>query len=238
MTVQLMLTCLCDALYGEVGVATVRVLEHCGVKVVFPVEQTCCGQPAFNSGDWDAARTVSDRVWSIFDPSIPIVIPSGSCAAMMRHGRGLMNEGRRGVAEGSVYELSEYLLDVIGVERWPLKRGLSRKRRVALHQSCHGRMIGLGDRQRRLLAMVDGIELVDFDQPEQCCGFGGAFAAHHATVSAGIGLEKLRCLREAGADVVASGDMGCLMSLKTLAAKEGLEFRAVHYAELLAEAIS
>lgn len=234
MTAQLMLTCLCDAFYGEVGIATVAVLEHCGVRVVFPDGQTCCGQPPFNAGDWSMARAIADRNLKTFDAEIPVVIPSASCAAMMRHGVTLLN----GETSGRVYELSEYLLDVVGVDCWPLHGNrLSGKRRIAFHQSCHGRMIGLGVRQRRLLNLMSGVELVDFPEPEQCCGFGGSFAASHPTISEGIGLAKLRCLSESGAKFVASGDMGCLMHLQGLAERHELDLRFVHYAEILAEAI-
>lgn len=239
MTVQLMLTCLCDALYGEVGIATVAVLEHCGVKVLFPEEQTCCGQPPFNSGDWETARTVSKRCLDCFDPEVPIVVPSASCAAMVRHGYSLMAVGDGDTSDSRVFELSEYLLDEVGIDRWPLHgNSIAQKRKVAFHQSCHGRMIGLGDRQRRLLALARGVEIVDVGQPEQCCGFGGAFAATHGSISEGIGLAKLRCLSESGAQLVASGDMGCLMHLEGLAKRHELDLRFVHYAQILAEGLA
>lgn len=235
MRAQLMLTCLCDALYGEVGIATVRVLEACGVEVLFPEGQTCCGQPAFNSGDWSVAQEALRRFKEIFDPKIPVVTPSASCAAQLRHGAGLMNGS---IGDIQVYELSEYLLDTLEVDVWPLRGGGSSKsKQVALHQSCHGRAIALGDRQRRLLSMIPGVTVVDPPQAEQCCGFGGSFSATHGTISSEIGIEKLRQLEATGCDVVASGDMGCLMHLMALAKRRGSTLRFAHFAELLAEAL-
>lgn len=229
MRVQLMLTCLCDAFFGEVGIATVKALEHVGCEVEFPREQTCCGQPPFNSGDWKSARPVAARNRRVFNPELPIVVPSASCAAMLRHGYPMLE-----LDALPAYELSEFLLDVVQVDSWP---GLPKPLRAVFHRSCHGRMIQLGDRQTRLLGLVPGVELVPFDQAEQCCGFGGAFSVGHTTVSAGIGSEKLRCLTEAKVDTVVGGDMGCLMHLHGLADNQGLPVRTVHYAQLLAEAL-
>lgn len=252
MTVQFLLTCLCDAFYGEVGIAAVRVLEHCGVAVAFPEEQTCCGQPPFNAGDREAALGLARRTLEVFDPQLPIVTPSSSCAAMLRHGYPMLGlqgsrthspgeaarEGGEGRAPMRAYELSEYLLDVLGVDRWPL-RGSSAvsRRRAVYHAACHGRVLGLGDKPLRLLGLVPGLELVEPVDAEQCCGFGGAFSATHPTLSRGIGLEKLDRIRDSGCDLVIGGDMGCLMHLQTLADREGRCVRALHYAQVLAEAL-
>lgn len=236
MTVQLMLTCLCDALYGEVGIAAVRVLEHAGVRVKFPEQQTCCGQPPFNAGDWQTAREVTLRTLSLFDPEIPIVVPSASCAAMLRHGVGLLE--LKPTAH-RIFELSEYLVGELEIRQWPLRGSPpNRRQRLAFHQSCHGRMIHLGDTQRRVLEWVPGVELMEFAQPEQCCGFGGSFAATHPHLSREMGREKLRWLGEASPDRIVSGDMGCLLHLKSLAAKEGVALATAHYAQILAEALS
>ena len=229
MRVQLMLTCLCDAYFGEVGIATVKILEHAGCEVEFPRSQTCCGQPPFNAGDWKSAKPVAHRTRKVFDPEAPIVVPSASCAAMLRHGYEML-----GVGPFPAYELSEFLIDVVNVNSWP---PLPQPRRVVFHRSCHGRMIHLGDRQTQLLSLMPGIELLPLEQADQCCGFGGAFAVGHPTVSAGIGLEKLRCLVEAGVDTLVGGDMGCLMHLQGLADKQGIPLSTVHYAQLLAEAL-
>ncbi len=228
-----MLTCLCDAFYGEIGIATVRILEHCGCTVQFPDGQTCCGQPPFNSGDWKTARPIAKRAFELFDKTAPIIIPSGSCAAMLRSGYPML-----GLDAPRSFELSEFLIDHLGIDRWPLRGScVTRKQKVAFHWSCHGREIKIGDRQERLLSLIPGLELAPFAQQEQCCGFGGAFSATHGTLSAGIGMEKLHCLMEADVDTVVSGDMGCLMHLQGLIDKEGLPLKTKHYAQLLAEVL-
>lgn len=230
-----MVTCLVDAFYGEVGIATVRVLEAAGFAVEFPEDQTCCGQPPFNAGDWESARRIGRHCASVFAAlDEAIVTPSASCAAMTREGYPMLGHPDWARA----WELSELLLDVARVDRWP-PNGVSRARprRIVYHRSCHGRAIGLDDRPERLLRMVPGIEIVPIVDPEQCCGFGGAFAASHPTISGRIGLEKLRAVREAGVDELVSGDMGCLMHLRGLIDRQRLPLRTRHYAQVLAEAI-
>ena len=231
MRVRLMLTCLCDAFYGEVGIATVRVLEHAGCQVEFVPEQTCCGQPPFNAGDWPSARKTAQRHAKLFEGELAVVTPSGSCAAMLRHGYPML-----GLSAMPAFELSEFLLDELGLSRWPLSGNrVVRKRSVAFHRACHGRMMHLGDRQERLLSLVKGLSLTPFEQGDQCCGFGGAFSVGHPTVSSGIGQEKLRCILESGADTIVSGDMGCLMHLQGLIDRERLPLKTRHYTQILAE---
>lgn len=230
MKVQLQLTCLCDAFYGEVGVAAVRILEHAGCEVVFPGDQTCCGQPPFNAGDWDAARAVARHARNVFEPSIPIVCASSSCTAMLREGFPLLFPDED---HPQAYELSEFLLSVLGVAEWPRHPNPPR---IAFHRSCHGRGIHLGDSAEKLLSLA-GIECVPFAQAEQCCGFGGAFSATHPKVSSDIGLEKLRCIEQAGVGGFASGDMGCLAHLNGLIERGKRPLKTQHYAELLAEAL-
>lgn len=236
MTVRLMLTCLCDAFYGEVGIATVRVLEHAGCKVEFPEDQTCCGQPPYNAGDWEAARAIAARWKTIFAGDAPIVTPSSSCAAMVREGYPLLFPND---TTPKVFELSEFLVHHLKLEKWPLtySPGTLSIRRIAYHRACHTRGIGLTDEQERLLASVPGIELLPLAQAEQCCGFGGAFSVGHPTVSAGIGMEKLRNVLETGAKTLVSGDMGCLMHLRGLIEKHRLGIDTKHFAEVLADAI-
>lgn len=237
MTVRLMLTCLCDAFYGEVGIATVRVLEHAGCTVEFPESQTCCGQPPFNAGDWSAARKVASHWKEAFGKSdTPIVTPSSSCAAMIREGYHLLFPEE---SAPPVFELSEFLVRQLGINRWP--RTYSPEplqiRRAAYHRACHGRGIGLAFEQEQLLNLVPNIDLIPVGQPEQCCGFGGAFSAGHSTVSTGIGNEKLRNVIATGAKLLISGDMGCLMHLRGLIEKQGLGIETKHFAEVLADAI-
>ncbi|MHB8637008.1 MAG: (Fe-S)-binding protein [Fimbriimonadaceae bacterium] len=231
MKVQLMLTCLCDAFYGEVGIAAVRVLEHAGCTVEFAPAQTCCGQPPYNAGDWAAARRIADHAKQVFGAlDSPIVCGSASCTAMLREGYELLYPGEPHL---QAYELSEFLLSVVKVTEWPK---LSPAPRVAFHRSCHGRGIGLGDSAERLLRMA-GVELVPFEDADQCCGFGGAFSVTHPKVSGEIGLEKLHRIADADVLEIVSGDMGCLMHLGGLIQRQKMPYRTRHYAELLAAAL-
>lgn len=225
-----MLTCLCDAYYGEVGIATTRVLEHAGCKVVFDHRQTCCGQPAFNAGDWASAKKLAERWREVFADAECVVTPSASCAAMVREGFALLECGRT----CPVYELSQFLLEVAKVEAWP---SLPAKKSAALHRSCHGRMLRLGDSQERLLGLVGGLSLVPFAQSDQCCGFGGAFSVTHGATSQRIGGEKLHQMVKAGCTEVLSGDMGCVMHLAGLAQRQQVPVTFRHYAQVLAEAL-
>ena len=234
MTVRLMLTCLCDAFYGDVGVAAVKVLEHAGCTVEFPADQTCCGQPPFNAGDWAAARTIAGRTRQIFAGDTPVVTPSGSCAAMVRHGYGELFS----TPSFPCFELCEYLVRVMEIDRWPLRATRVHKRRkIAFHNACHGRVLGLGSLQIDLVKTIPWVDIVSTDEGEQCCGFGGAFAATHGAISEGIGLRKLECLMASGATEIVSGDMGCLTHLNGLIERNDLPIRTKHVAQVLAEAI-
>lgn len=234
MKVQLMLTCLCDAFFGEVGIAAVRVLEAAGCEVLFPADQTCCGQPPFNAGDWDASRGIAERCRSVFDLNVPIVTPSGSCAAMMREGYGMLWPD---IPHIECYEVGEFLVRKLGIVDFGVPDSGKAKVKVAFHRACHGRSLGLTDEQERLVASLPGIELVSFEQAEQCCGFGGAFSATHGKLSSGIGNEKLKNVTDSGAEILASGDMGCLMHLNGLVGRNGLKLQTRHYLELIAEAL-
>jgi len=237
-----MLTCLCDAFYGEVGIAAVRVLEHAGCTVEFDQRsQTCCGQPPFNAGDWTAAREIAGRTRLLFSGETPVVTPSGSCAAMIRHGYTMLFPNSEAT---SCFELCEFLVDVLGVTKWPLGGSYSLPgRKIALHRACHHRSLACApatasahpNAQELLLSSMLGVELQTFADPEQCCGFGGAFAATHGKISSEIGLEKLRKVAASGAELLVSGDMGCLMHLNGLIERERLDLRTAHIAEVLAE---
>lgn len=223
-----MLTCLADTFYGEVGIAAARVLASIGYTTIFPESQTCCGQPPFNAGDWASSRTVAAHCLQVFEGDDIIVTPSASCAAMIRHGYRELFPHRSNFPP--CYEFTEFLWEVAEVRSWP-KVGIPK---VGLHVACHGRMLGLGDKTRRLLHCIDDLEIEDFENPEQCCGFGGAFAVGHGAISAGIGLEKLRT---APPLPILSTDMGCLMHLRGLAAKNNRPFESMHIAQLLARAL-
>lgn len=235
--VMLMATCLCDAFFDEVAMATVEVLEMAGCEVVFPEAQTCCGQPAFNGGDWEASRKVVRHTLEVFSGDLPVVIPSGSCAAMVFHGARLAFEGQPETeavrALGNrTWEVSDFLVNGLGITEW----GGSFPARVALHRACHSRGTGTIEASTTLLQSVGGLELVPYGEPEQCCGFGGTFSVTFPHVSKSMGQLKIEKLREAGPDWVVSPDMSCLMHQKGLAEKAGIPFRCRHVVEILRDA--
>jgi L-lactate dehydrogenase complex protein LldE len=236
--VQLMATCLCDAFHDDVAAATVEVLEHLGCEVSFPEGQTCCGQPAFNGGDWPASRKVVRHTVGAFASVDPVVVPSGSCAAMLFHGALLEFEHEAdlaGVEElgRRTWELGDFIVNGLGVRSWPGRFDSA----VALHRSCHTRGTGSSDAVALLVRSIAGVRLVEFGEGEQCCGFGGTFSVGFPHISGAMGDLKLDHVRAAGPDVLVSGDMGCLMHLSGLAAKEGKPVRTMHFAQVLREAI-
>jgi L-lactate dehydrogenase complex protein LldE len=235
--VQLMATCLCDAFHDDVAAATVEVLERLGCEVVFPDGQTCCGQPAFNSGDWAASRRVVRHTVRTFSAADPVVIPSGSCAAMMFHGAALEFEHEPDLGEVEdlgrrTWELGDFIVNGLGVRSWPGRFDSA----VALHRSCHTRGTASCDAIALLLGSIAGLRLVEFGEAEQCCGFGGTFSVGFPHISAAMGDLKLDHVRAATPDVLVSGDMSCLMHLGGLAAREGAPLRAMHFAQILRDA--
>jgi L-lactate dehydrogenase complex protein LldE len=236
--VQLMATCLCDAFHDGVAAATVEVLEHLGCEVVFPEGQTCCGQPAFNAGDWPASRKVVRHTADVFAANDPVIVPSGSCAAMLFHAAPLEFEkehdlkaiealGRR------TWELGDFIVNGLGVTSWPGQF----KGSVALHRSCHTRGTASSDAVALLVGSVAGVKIVEFGEGEQCCGFGGTFSVGFPHISAAMGDLKLDHVRAAHPDLLLSGDMGCLMHLGGLASREGTPLRSMHFAQFLRDAL-
>jgi L-lactate dehydrogenase complex protein LldE len=220
--VALFVTCLGDTLFPQVGQATVTVLERLGITVDFPREQTCCGQLHVNAGYAKEGLALARRFGEIFDGWDTIVTPSGSCAAHMRHQ----------CPELPVLELSEFLTRE-GVE----DVGASWSGRVAYHPTCHSlRLLGVGDAPTRLLRAVDGLELVDLPDADVCCGFGGTFAVKNADVSSAMLADKLAAIEASGADAVCACDSSCLMHIGGGLEKRGSRVRAVHLAEILADA--
>jgi L-lactate dehydrogenase complex protein LldE len=239
MRVALMVTCVNDALYPGTGRAVVEVLTRLGVDVDFPDAQTCCGQPMVNTGYLDEAVPVVRTFVSAFEGYDAVVTPSGSCAGSARHQHRLVAErsGDRalGAAVGElgprVYELSEFLVDVLGVT----DVGASFPHRVTYHPTCHSlRLLGVGDRPRRLLEGVRGLTLVDLPAAEECCGFGGTFAIKNADVSVAMGADKARHVRETEAVVLVAGDSSCLTHIGGVLSRERSGVRVMHLAEVLA----
>jgi L-lactate dehydrogenase complex protein LldE len=236
--VQLMATCLCDAFYDDVAAATVEVLEHLGVEVVFPEAQTCCGQPAFNGGDWIASRKVVRHTVKTFAGDEPVVVPSGSCAAMMFHGAVLEFEKEADVGEVEAlgrrtWELVDFIVNGLGVKTWPGRYEAT----VALHRACHTRGTGSSAAATALLQSISGVKLVEFGEGEQCCGFGGTFSVSFPNISTAMGDLKLEHIRAVKPDVLVSGDMSCMMHLGGLAQKEGRPIKTQHIAQVLRDAL-
>jgi L-lactate dehydrogenase complex protein LldE len=236
--VQLMATCLCDAFFDDVARATVEVLEHLGCEVGFPEDQTCCAQPAFNSGDWPAARVVARHGLRVFAEAAPIVVPSGSCARMLSHGALLLFEGepdRAQAAElaGRTWELGDFVVRGLGVARWPGRLAM----RLAFHRSCHSRGTAYGEASLALLRSIDGVEVVEIGEGEQCCGFGGTFSVAFPHVSGAMGTLKIDHVLAAAPDALVSGDSSCLMHVAGLAEKQGRPLRTLHLAQVLRDAL-
>jgi Fe-S oxidoreductase len=237
--VALQVTCVNDAMFPETGRATVLLLRRLGVDVDFPTGQTCCGQPMVNTGYLDEAIPAVRRYVEAFAGYDAVVTPSGSCAGSVRHQHALVARRARdrglvdAVAQTShrVYELSEFLVDVLGVE----DVGAYFPHRVTYHPTCHSlRLLGVGDRPRRLLNAVRGITLVDLPAAEECCGFGGTFAIKNADTSVAMGADKARHVRETGAEVLVAGDNSCLMHIGGLLSRQRAGVRVMHLAEVLA----
>ncbi|MEV5667085.1 (Fe-S)-binding protein [Streptomyces flaveolus] len=243
MRVALFATCVNDALYPSTAIATVKVLERLGVEVDFPAAQTCCGQPQYNTGYRRATEPLVRRTARAFDGYDHVVTPSGSCVAMVRdnyprigakaaaEGRGQELAGAAASLVPRVLELTEFLVDVLGVT----DVGAYFPHTVTYHPSCHGlRMLGLGDRPRRLLRAVKGLELIELPGAEECCGFGGTFAVKNADVSEAMGDDKVRNALSTSAEVLCGADNSCLMHIGGMLRRRDAPQRALHLAEILA----
>src|SRR5436190_15330613 len=243
MRIALFIACYNDALFPEVGQAVVRLLRRLGHDVEFPAEQTCCGQLHFNSGYQDACIPLVGRFADAFAGFDAVVTPSGSCASMVRRYHPLVAElateqgvdsslAERVAAVGPrVYELSEFLVDVLGV----VDVGARFPHTVAFHPTCHStRLLGVGDRPTRLLAAVEGVTVVDLPRSASCCGFGGTFAVKNADTSVALGLDKLDDVLASGAEVLTAGDTSCLMHIGGLLSRRRAAVRVMHLAEILA----
>lgn len=236
MRVALFVTCLGDLFYPEAGVATVRLLRRLGLEVDFPQAQTCCGQPAFNAGFRAQAHAVAQRHLALLADYEYVVVPSGSCTAMMRvFYPELFADDPTLAAQATslaqrTYELTEFLVKVVGVERV----GAAFSGKVAYHASCHLlRELGVADEPRRLLAQVEGAEIVPFELAEQCCGFGGTFAVKYPEISDAMLQKKIASIKDAGADALVSCDAGCLMHIAGRLHRQGEALQIMHMAELL-----
>ena len=238
MQVSLFITCLIDQLWPEIGTSAVAVLRRAGCEVIFDQRQTCCGQPAFNTGYRSEARKLAMRFIQIFEESEAdaIVSPSGSCTAMVQHFHELFpDDGEwrrrsRAVAERT-HEFSEFLVNVLGVE----DVGSSFRGRVTWHDACHGlRDLNIRREPRRLIQNVRGVEFVDLPNADACCGFGGTFSVKYPEISVAILDSKIEAIEKAGVRAVVSGDASCLMQIGGRLARQQSAVQVLHLAELLA----
>lgn len=242
---SLFVTCTVDQFYPQVGESTVGVLRRLGVEVDFPAAQTCCGQVAFNSGFWNEAKPLAKRFLRTFRDKPLIVTPSGSCASMVRvFYEELLHDDPQLLEEASrigprVYELSQFVVDVLGVSDLAAIAGSTPPpaRTVTYHESCHlRRELGATHQARTLIGSAPGAELVEMEQPEVCCGFGGAFSVKYPEISSAMLQDKIDDIGRSGADTVVACDASCLMQIGGGLERQGAQARPLHLAELLDQA--
>ncbi|MCY3625756.1 MAG: (Fe-S)-binding protein [Candidatus Dadabacteria bacterium] len=236
--ILLFITCLVDNFFPEVGEAMLRVLSKMGMNVEFPKNQTCCAQPAFNSGHRKEAGKVARHFLDVFARSDKaIVCPSGSCVSMVKnyYAEILRDDperlSRAKEVSSRIYEFSEFIYS-----RKETFRLESRYRgKVTFHDSCHAlRELGISSQPREIIRSLDGVELVEMNMPDACCGFGGTFSIKYPEVSKSMLKEKTDSILDSGADAVVSTDMGCLMNIKGLVSRKKMPVKVLHLAELIA----
>ncbi len=239
MRIALFITCLADAMFPEVGKATLRVLGRLGHDVEFPAAQTCCGQMHVNTGYQKQALPLVERFADVFAPYDAIVAPSGSCVGSVRHQHAMIAKrfGSAGLVDqveavaAKTYELSEFLVDVLGVS----DVGAYFPHRVTYHPTCHSlRMLRVGDKPIKLLRAVDALELVELPAADQCCGFGGTFAIKNADTSTAMLADKMRNVLDTGAEICTAGDSSCLMHIGGGLSRIRAGAKTLHLAQILA----
>jgi L-lactate dehydrogenase complex protein LldE len=236
-TVYFVGTCLMDAVYPDAGMAAIRMLEFLGVKVVFPPDQSCCGQPAYNSGFTREARAVALKQIRVFDKPYPIIVPSGSCAGMMKHHYPDLFAGTPDEADARrfserVYEWSEYLATVLAVKLEDRGDPLT----ITWHTSCHAlREMDVIRYSKDLIRQLKNVTLVELERETECCGFGGTFAVKQPAISAAMVKDKVDDIRRTGATTLVAGDCGCLMNISGAMEHAGVAIAGKHLAEFLWE---
>jgi L-lactate dehydrogenase complex protein LldE len=235
MRVSLFVTCIVDQIWPSIGTSTVEVLRRAGCEVDFDDRQTCCGQPAFNTGYREEARALARHWIETFEAADAVVSPSGSCTAMVHHLQELFPDDevwrkRAHAVAARTHELASFVVNVLKVE----DLGASFDGRVTWHDACHGlRDLGIKSEPRRLIGRVRGAELVEMANAEDCCGFGGTFSVKYPEISVAILDEKIAAIERAGVKAVVSGDASCLMQIGGRLRRNGSAVRTLHLAELL-----
>lgn len=242
MVVSLFVTCLTDLFYPDVAECVVRVLRRLGIRTEFPAEQTCCGQPALNSGFMDEARSVAGRMIRIFEPAEVVVTPSGSCCSIVREYYPHLFEhdaemhAKAVAMAGKTFEFVEFLEKVLKVDWTPW--ALEYQAVGTYHYSCHNRGIGITDEAVRLLQKIKGFEYRQIEKMEQCCGFGGTFSVKFPDISGAMVRDKVACIKATGADLLVCNDGGCTMNILGAARRENLNLNVVHIAQILDAAMT
>lgn len=234
--VSLFVTCLADLLRPSVAFASLRLLEQAGCEVDVPQQQTCCGQPGYNSGEYEATIPLAQQTIELFEHAEYVVAPSGSCAGMIVEHypkllQGQWRERALALAE-KTWELTRFLSEVVHLDNAPaLATDLPQ---ITYHDSCAGlRELGIKEQPRALLKSLCGVEVTEMQQSDVCCGFGGTFCAKMPEISAKMVDDKLRNAVASGAGIITGGDLGCLLNIAGRAQREGLDIEVRHVAELL-----
>lgn len=234
--IGLFVTCLVDTVRPSIGFATSRLLEQAGFRVHVPTAQTCCGQPAFNTGDHETARAIGERLVETFERFDYVVAPSGSCLSMIKTHLADVFRGdptwqeRHGALAARCHELLSFLVDVAGFAPDARYEG-----RVTYHHSCSGmRELGVRGQPERLIAAIDGLAYAPLEHPEACCGFGGTFCVKYGAISTAIADDKVDDIAGTGADTLLGGDLGCLLNIQGRLARRGQDVKVFHLAEVLA----
>jgi L-lactate dehydrogenase complex protein LldE len=235
--ITLFVQCLVDGLYPEVGEAMLAIFNRLDIQVDCPLDQTCCGQPAFNAGHWKAASIAAKRFIEIFKDAQYIVCPSGSCVNMVKNHYPQLFKNKtewhrraRQIGERT-FELSQFLVDILGVE----EMGAVYKGKITYHDSCHLlRSLGVQEQPRRLIRHLEQAELIEMKDSDRCCGFGGTFSFKYPAISTAMVDEKIRNIIDSGADTVTGCDISCLMNIQGRLSRLGSPIKVMHIAQLLA----
>jgi L-lactate dehydrogenase complex protein LldE len=237
MDIQLFIPCFIDQLYPETGFNTIKILEKAGCCVHYNPKQTCCGQPAFNSGYWKETARLAEKFLTDFNPDMPVVSPSGSCSSfVIHHYHKVLADSpellaRYAQMKSNIYELSDFLVNVLKIENL----GAKFPHKITFHDSCSAlREYGIKDEPRLLLAKVEGLELIEMEESETCCGFGGTFSVKNTYISSAMAEKKVLNALSTGAEYIVSTEASCLMNINGFCDKNNLPVKGIHLADILA----
>ena len=240
MDIQLFIPCYIDQLYPQTGFNTIKILEKAGCNILYNPKQTCCGQPAFNSGYWKESAQLAEKFLTDFRQNIPVVSPSGSCSGYIIHQYQKVLAGRPDLLEkhaqmkDKIYELSDFLVNILKIQ----DLGSIFPHKVTFHDSCSAlREYGIRDEPRILLSKVQGLELVEMEESETCCGFGGTFAIKNNAISSAMTEKKVLNALATGVEYLISTEASCLMNINAYCTKNKLPLKGIHLADILASGL-